>query len=60
MTTHEAFVDRIDQDQNAKNVQSDPESTLSTFFFILDYNLTVSSSCKGRVSLANEKAYFIP
>ena len=33
MTTQEAFVDSVDQDQTAKNVQSDLLSTLSTFSF---------------------------
>ena len=33
MTTQEAFVDSVDQDQTAQNVQSDPWSTLSTFLF---------------------------
>ena len=33
MTTQEAFVDSVDQDQTAQNVQSDLWSTLSTFSF---------------------------
>ena len=33
MTTQEAFVDSVDQDQIAQNVQSDLWSTLSTFSF---------------------------
>ena len=33
MTTQEAFVDSVDQDQTAQDVQSDPWSTLSTFSF---------------------------
>ena len=37
MTTQEAFVDSVDQDQTAQNVQSDLWSTLSTFV-ILSYN----------------------
>ena len=37
MMTQEAFVDTVDQDQTAQNVQSDLWSTLSTFFY-LDYN----------------------
>ena len=37
MTTQEAFVDSVDQDQTAQNVQSDLWSTLSTIF-ILDCN----------------------
>ena len=37
MTTHEAFVDYVDQDQTAQNMQSDLWSILSTFS-ILDYN----------------------
>ena len=48
MTTLEAFVDSVDQDQTAQNVQSDLWFTLSAFF-ILDYNWTVSSSRKGTV-----------
>ena len=32
MTTQEAFVDSVDQDQTAQNVQSDLWSTLSTFW----------------------------
>ena len=36
MTTQEAFVDSVDQDQTAQNVQSDLWSTLSTFV-ILDF-----------------------
>ena len=35
--TDDAFVDSVDQDQTAQNVQSELGSTLSTFF-ILDYN----------------------
>ena len=31
MTRQEAFVDSIDQDQTAQNMQSDPWYTLSTF-----------------------------
>ena len=58
MTTQEAFVYSIDQEQTAQNVQSDLWSTLS-LFFIIDYNYTVSSSCNGTVFLANEKAWFI-
>ena len=54
MTTQEALVDSVDQDQTAQNVQSDLRSTLSTVF-ILVYNGTVSSSCNGSVFLANEK-----
>ena len=34
MTTQEAFVDSVDQDQTAQNVQSDLWSTLSTFFIL--------------------------
>ena len=37
MTPQDAFVDSVDQDQTAQNVQSDLRFTLSTFF-ILDYN----------------------
>ena len=33
MTTQEAFVDSVDQDQTAQNVQSDLWSTLSKFSF---------------------------
>ena len=33
MTTQEAFVDSVDQDQTAQNVQSDLCSSLSTFSF---------------------------
>ena len=33
MTTQEAFVDSVDQDQTAQNVQYDLWSTLSTFSF---------------------------
>ena len=32
MTTQEAFVDSVDQDQTEQNVQSNLWSTLSTFF----------------------------
>ena len=35
MTTQEAFVDSVDQDQTARNVQSDLWSTLSTFSFYI-------------------------
>ena len=48
MTAKEAFIESVDQDQTAQNVQSDLWSTLSTFI-IPDYNLTVSSSCNGSV-----------
>ena len=58
MRTLVAFMDSVDQDQTAQNVQSDHRSTLSTFC-ILDRNLASSSSCNGRVFLANEKAQFI-
>ena len=37
MTTQEVFVDSVDQDQTAQNVQSDLWSTMSTLF-ILEYN----------------------
>ena len=37
MTTQEAFVNSVDQDQTTQNVQYDLWSALSTFF-ILDYN----------------------
>ena len=37
MTTQAAFVDSVDQDQTAQNVQSDLWSTLSTFI-ILEYH----------------------
>ena len=33
MTTQEAFVDSVDQDQTAQNVQSDLWSTLPSFSF---------------------------
>ena len=33
MTTQEAYVDSVDQDQTAQNVQSDLWSTPSTFVF---------------------------
>ena len=33
MTTRDAFVDSVDQDQTAQNVQSDLWSTPSTFSF---------------------------
>ena len=33
MTTQEAFLDSVDQDQTAQNVQSDLWSTLSTLLF---------------------------
>ena len=33
MMTQEAFVESVDQDQTAKNMQSDLQSTLSTFLF---------------------------
>ena len=56
--TQEAFVDSVDQDQTAQNVQSDLWSTLSTLF-TLDYNLTVSSSYRRRVVLAYEKVRYI-
>ena len=36
MTTQGAFVDSIDEDQTAQNMQSDLWSTL--YIFILDYN----------------------
>ena len=39
MKTQEAFVDNVDQDQTAHNVQSDLWSTLTTFFK-LDYGKT--------------------
>ena len=55
MTTQEAFVGCIDQDQTTQNVQFDFWSTLSTLL-ILDFNLTVSSSCNESVILANGKA----
>ena len=35
LTTHEAFVDSVDQDQTARNVQSDLWSTLSTISFYI-------------------------
>ena len=35
MTTQKAFVDSVDQDQTAQNVQSDLCSTLSTFSFYI-------------------------
>ena len=37
MMTQETFVDIVDQDQTAQNVQSDLWSTLTTYF-ILDYD----------------------
>ena len=37
MTTQLAFVDNVDQDQTAQNLQFDLWSTMSTLF-ILDYN----------------------
>ena len=37
MRIQEAFVDSVDQDQTAQNMQSDFWSALS-IFFILDYN----------------------
>ena len=36
MTTQEAYVDSVDQDQKAQNMQSDLSSTLYTFS-LLDY-----------------------
>ena len=33
MATQESFVDSVDQDQTAQNVQSNLWSTLSTFYF---------------------------
>ena len=35
MTTLYAFVESVDQDQTAQNVQSDLWSTLSTFSFLI-------------------------
>ena len=35
MTTQEAFVDSVDQDQTVQNVQSDLLSTLSSFSFYI-------------------------
>ena len=46
MTSQEAFVDSVDQDQTAQN-------------YFLDYNLTVSSSFNGSVFVVNERAQFI-
>ena len=34
MTTQEAFLDSVDQNQTAQNVQSDVLSTQSTFSFL--------------------------
>ena len=50
--TQETFVDSVDQDQTAQNVQSDLWSTQS-IFFIPDFNYTIS--CNGTVLLANKK-----
>ena len=36
--TEETFVNSVDQDQSAQNVQSDLWFTLSTFFFNPEYN----------------------
>ena len=58
MTTQEAFVYCIDQDQTSQNVQFDFWSTLSTLL-TLDFNLTVSSSCNESVNSASGKARFI-
>ena len=33
MTTQEAFMDSVDQDQTEQNIEFDLLSTLSTFFF---------------------------
>ena len=55
MTTQEAFVDSIGQDQTAQNMQSNLLSAQSTFF-IRDYNKTVASSYNGSILLANVKA----
>ena len=48
------YVDSVDQDRTAQNVQSALWSTLSTFW-ILDYNWTVSLSYNRTVFSANEK-----
>ena len=53
MTKQKAFVDNVDQDQTAQNVQSSLIYTVH--IFILDYNSAFSSSCNGSVFLANEK-----
>ena len=42
MMTEETFVDSVDQDQTAQNVQPDLQSTLSTFSFLL--RMTTPSS----------------
>ena len=52
LTTEEAFVDSVNQDQTAQNVQSDLCSILATFPFWIR---TVSPSCNGSVFLTNEK-----
>ena len=57
MTTQDAFVDSVGQDQIAQNVQSDLESTPSTFSFFITTKLL--PSCNGSVFLANEKLRFI-
>ena len=59
MTTQEAFVDSVSQDQTAQNVQFCLWSTLCTVIFIIDYNEIVSSSWNRSLFSANEKIRFI-
>ena len=60
LMTTQGFVDSVDQDQTAQNLQSDLCSALCTFS-ICDNNYIVSSSCNGSVFLAieNVKLQFI-
>ena len=59
LTTQEAFVDSVDQDQTAQDMQSELWSTLSTFSFFTINLWIASSSCNGSVFLANQKLRFI-
>ena len=54
MTTQEAFVDNVYQDQTAQNMQS-LIYTVNTF--ILDKLQNFSSSCNGSLFSANEKLH---
>ena len=54
LTTQEAFVDSVSQDQTPQNVLSDLGSTMSTFSFKIVTKL--SSSCNGSVFLVDEKS----
>ena len=56
MTLQEAFVDSVDQDQTALNVQSDLDLHCP---HVHSRYITFSSSCNGSVFLANEKLRFI-